>query len=198
MAKRRTTTATKPGLTLAKSFNLSLIVHMLPLLLLLGALPNCVGCGQGGGGGNAEEEQKKQDGKPSNPGDPDDRQIKDKDQTVEVEITNTPVEKGEEQIAYEAAQKRHEECEPYFGGIGIIYNQWDGSIQKVYKYYPAWSAGLKEGDKIINVGQIRGEVGTDATVKYSRDGVVTEMKIKRGRICLEDALKENQPKEVSP
>jgi hypothetical protein len=195
MVKRQTTTGT--SITLKKSFNISFILHLLPFLLLLGAMPNCIGCGHGGGGGSAQEEEKKQSKNPANPGDPDTRQIKDKD-PVEVAIVNTPVQKGEEQLAYEAAQKRHEECKPFFGGIGISYGPFDGTIQKVYKYYPAWSAGIKEGDKIINLGEIRGEVGTEVTVIYSRNGSITQLKMKRGRICVEDALKEALPKEIVP
>lgn len=195
MARRRTTTAIKPGLTLAKSFNISVIIHMLPLLLLLGAMPNCIGCGQGGGGSGQEEEQKKQG---NSAGNPDTREIKEKRKEIEVDVVNVPVQKGEEQLAYEAAKEKQEKCEPFFGGIGIVYNPWDGTIQKVYKYYPAWSAGLLEGDKLINVGEIRGPVGTDITVKYSRNGTTKEIKMKRGRICVEDAMKEAQPKEVAP
>lgn len=184
------------GMTLKKSLGISTILHMLPLLLMI-SLPGCIpGCG-GGGGGNADkqtEDKNKQAAEPT-----EEREIKEKNQEVEVEIVNRPPpEKSEEQIAYEAAQKKQEECKPFFGGVGIQIDPRTNAILKVYKYYPAWSIGLKEGDIILNFSEIMGEPGTEVTIRYIRNGEHLEVKAKRGRICLEDAVKEMQPKSREP
>lgn len=185
----------EPGLTFKKSLGISTFIHILPLLFML-TIPSCIpGCG-GVGGGNADketEEKNKQAAEPT-----EQREIKEKNQEVEVEIINRPIPKSEEQIAYEAAQKKQEECKPFFGGVGIQIDPRTNAIMKVYKYYPAWSIGLKEGDIILNFSEIMGEPGTEVTIRYIRNGEHLEVKVKRGRICLEDAVKEMKPKSREP
>lgn len=189
MVKRRTITATNPVITLAKSFNISLVLHMLPLLLLI-SIPSCIGCGGGsaGGDGGMQERKKEEKKKASHQGE--EQQIKEKDpEVVEIKIVRVKIRKNEAELAYEAALRKQEKCKPFFGGIGITFDGFSGTVQKVYKYYPAWAAGILEGDMISNVKDIKGEVGTEVIVKYSRKGTKMESNIKRGRICLEDTKK---------
>lgn len=188
MSKKRTKKQKKieeTGITIRKSFKISFFLHILPILIMLFSLPSCMGCdGFGGGGGGQDKKQEKQADKPNST---EKEEIKEKE-PVEVKLVSVQVQKSEEQLAYEAAVKKHEECKNYFGGIGITFEPFGGKIQKVYKYYPAWSAGLQDGDVLKDFNGVRGPIGTEVLIKYTRDGKTTEVKIKRGRICLEDAV----------
>lgn len=171
-------------MTFRKSLRLSFIGHILFMWLATG-MP--IGCAGGGEGSEAEkqeqaEEAAKQKEKTE--------QIADKDGPDEVEVTivNRPVEKSEEQIAWEKAQEFIENCEPYFGGIGITHNG-QGIVETAHKYYPAHTAGIRKGDRILNLGDMRGPVGSEVTVRIVRDGQEMLFRFKRGRICLEEIKK---------
>jgi hypothetical protein len=184
--KKRLPASPKPPINLEKSSSISLFAHILVLWIAFGMPTGCNSgkCGSGSG-----------DHKGGGVASHDDRGIKEKKlDPIKVEISNRHIEKGGEQKAYEAAQKKHEECKPFFGGIGITYAVYDETILNVYKYYPAWSVGLMIGDHITmeDYLKIKGEVGTELTLPYVRDGVKYEVTIRRGRICLEDSIKEQK------
>lgn len=77
-------------------------------------------------------------------------------------------------------------CEPFFGGIGITHEGFDGVITTVHRGYPAERLGLSVGDKIINTEQLRGEIGTPVTIQIIRDGQHLTFYAIRDRICLKD------------
>ena len=87
-----------------------------------------------------------------------------------------------------------------YGGIGALIHQKDDKvyISEPYEGMPAYEAGLRAGDCILEVnGQsakgkksdevrsfLRGQAGSDITVKVDRDGVEKTFKFKRKEIAL--------------
>ena len=100
----------------------------------------------------------------------------------------TPIQ-GENIIPFEEKfLEEAKKCVPFFGGIGVQigYNNIVGGvqIQKVYKGYPAYNSGVKEGDFLmIPWTDIRGEPGTILNLKLRRDGKTIVIKVPRDRIC---------------
>src|SRR5271166_5008632 len=84
-------------------------------------------------------------------------------------------------------------CKQFFGGIGVLYGNGEGEVQTVYRGYPAYDAGIMEGDIILNAGQIRGEVGTSVVVNILRGSLNLQIEMTRAKICLDDAIKELRP-----
>ena len=174
--------------TMRRSFGFSLAIHLLLVASLIGRLPGC-GSGNGEEGGGKEQQQAE--------GDPDTREIisKPNDQPVEVELVTLPP-KTKEELALEKLEeqrrKEMENCEPFFGGVGItqVYDFDHGPIKilvgEVHHGYPAEQVGIQVGDEIINSGELRGEVGTEVQIHVRRQGVEMTFITRRGRICVQD------------
>ncbi|MCH2214704.1 MAG: S41 family peptidase [Flavobacteriales bacterium] len=89
-----------------------------------------------------------------------------------------------------------------YGGIGSLIRTVDGEvfISEPYEDSPAQKAGLKAGDKLIKIDGVsikgknqeqissllKGQSGTDLTVKYDRFGEVDEVTLKREDIKIPD------------
>lgn len=139
----------------------------------------------GGGKGSGSGKEK---GKQGNGFDGPREQIKEK--PLEVTMVNTHVPKSQAQVAQEKWEKHVDQCKNSFGGVGLLYFGMDGTVEKVYKNYPAYNAGVEPGDQVVNMGEIRGEIGTDVTIQVMRGSLRLDFPVKRGKICLEDAIKE--------
>ena len=64
------------------------------------------------------------------------------------------------------------------GAIGVLYNQ-NGIVRQVFPGSPAEKAGLMINDKILNTKELRGAIGSYATVRYVRNGQTYVEKIVR-------------------
>lgn len=93
-------------------------------------------------------------------------------------------------------QKHLQTCAHSFGGIGAdgvrLYN---GSVRvkRIYNNYPADAAGLQVDDTVLNWDDIKGVVGTPVTIEVYRNGITFQVTVVRGKICLEDIVKEIKP-----
>jgi hypothetical protein len=74
-----------------------------------------------------------------------------------------------------------DECEHFYGGIGVI----DGvnGVTEVYPGYPAANAGMEVGDLITSGEPIRGEVGTPVTITVLRGLRLLTFNLIRDKIC---------------
>ena len=64
------------------------------------------------------------------------------------------------------------------GVIGVAYNQY-GIVRQVFSGSPAEKAGIKVNDKILNIADLRGEVGTICTVNVQREDNIMTLLIPR-------------------
>jgi hypothetical protein len=78
--------------------------------------------------------------------------------------------------------KTGEPCLEYFGGIGVYHDGW-GVITNVIPNYPAARAGMQVGDRVIDMVNVVGEVGTSVTLTFIRNNVSNTITVKRERIC---------------
>lgn len=89
------------------------------------------------------------------------------------------------------APHRDDPCPDYFGGIGITMSLDvlpNGNIQNVvvaavHAGYPAAQMGLQRGDVLLNVDQVRGDIGAPVTVLVRRNGQVLQFSGYRDKIC---------------
>lgn len=152
-------------------FLLSLILHSAPLLLLFLL----------SGSGSSEGDSKSNKAS----GSPDSATIVDKGANgkpkppIEMEITLVDPEPPKSDGAPECAGDN------WYGGIGIVQDERTGILLTVAKGYPAERAGLLVGDRLLTRLNIRGEVGTIATVTLVRDGSILQYNIMREKICTE-------------
>lgn len=168
-------------MTLKQSLRISLFVHFVAFMLL-GGFPR--GCSRGGGEQSDSKEQSEAQAKHEKQ-----EEIIDKPVDQPTEITLIEETKEQTELRIERARRKEiAECEPHFGGIGVVFDGRSGRIIKVYKYYPASDAGMQVGDIIEPdmVGKIKGEIGTPVEFRYLRNGIVYRMRIIRGRICTRD------------
>lgn len=88
----------------------------------------------------------------------------------------------------ESASPKKSDCKNWFGGIGIEWNLYDGTIMRVYPGYPAARAGLVAGDRIPDErGTIRGAPGTRVLVRGRHsDGSDFTKVLVRAKICVEE------------
>lgn len=166
------------------SIFLGLTVSLAIHALLAGALliAHMGGSGNGGSGDEAKE-QAKEEGKT----DKDESEIipKEKKAPLQVEIVE-----NESGLTKKKPKPKHadDKCPDFFGGIGVQYSNIEpGLVINVPSGYPAEDAGIRAGDRIIapQLGQIRGEVGTEITVTYiSSDGDHTVTMV-RDKICID-------------
>lgn len=80
------------------------------------------------------------------------------------------------------------DCPKFFGGIGIEFQPSENGalITHVFHGYPAEKAGLREGDEILEEGNVRGEPDTTVIVRALRGKKTIEFSIVRGRVCITD------------
>lgn len=166
-----------------QSLLFSAVVHMLLMGTMI--LPMFIpGCGGGKGEGNNSPETHYVEILPA----PADDTVPPPD-TSEMEIPDPNPKPSEE--PQEAAD---EDCgENFYGGVGIEHSWDDSGVRLVVPGYPAAKAGIQVGDKILNSQDLRGEIGTEVTIIYERNGVVTTVKTKRGKICTAKVAAEPTP-----
>lgn len=76
-----------------------------------------------------------------------------------------------------------DDCERYYGGIGIYRNIY-GFVIEVIKGYPGDYLGLEPGDFIAD-DNLKGEPGTEVTFKVKKvSGEIVEYTIVRDKICI--------------
>lgn len=153
----------------------SLFIHILPIALLLLL---------SGNGGNSSTKGKKEK--------EDKKKIADKADPIEVKIVtmdDLAVGNKEKEKEKEKEHKKNEKsCKDSYGGIGIYYNYDTGRIIKAYPGYPAYEAGIRDGDFLIGprAGDISGEEGTAVSITYEGSNGVKTISVIRGKICLEE------------
>lgn len=170
-----------------KGMTYSLCIHGILLSLL--AFKGC-----SGGGAGAEGQKDQQQGA-QNEKDKQGEQIA-KNDVVEVDIIPPP-QKGDalgkaEEDGFGPPQHVGDDCEHFFGGIGITQSYGAKSLMdhstivvvaEVHHGYPAEKAGIKVGDEILNSSTIRGEIGTAVVVQTIRNGSPLRYTIVRDKIC---------------
>lgn len=152
-----------------KDIRFSSLLHTLILLVLL-TLPHH------GDKGNAEEEANGTRAQREEP--------------LAVTIIDPP-KKDEEVVVEEDAELEAlkklaphagEQCEHFYGGIGII--EGVEGVTEVYPGYPAALAGIEVGDFIKSGEAIRGEIGTPVTVVVVRGLRTITFELVRDKICV--------------
>lgn len=176
-------------MTMQRALKFSLAIHLITLFLI-GGFPK--GCSRGGSGDSDSSEHTQED----NHKEDKKEEIIEKpiDQPTEITLIEETKEQAEKRIE-KARRKEIAECTPFFGGIGVVFNDRDGTIGQVYKYYPGYDAGLRAGDRFVSppVGQIKGEIGTSVTITLERGTELYTVTIIRGRICTKDATPPKLP-----
>lgn len=81
----------------------------------------------------------------------------------------------------ESSKDGEMKCSKFFGGIGIIHSGL--IVSKVIKGYPAYIAGIQEGDYLINPDSILGEVGTKVFIQTMRGDKIISYNLIRAKIC---------------
>lgn len=111
-------------------------------------------------------------------------EIKEIEHKDDVKLSTPPRKDSELQ----PAPAKKNECEKWFGGIGVtitFQNDSGTEILKVHDGYPAKAAGLMAGDVIVWVSDrdIRGEPGTPVTIRVMRSNNLMSFEVVRGKIC---------------
>jgi len=156
---------------LKSSFRVSLILHALFILLLVG-VPGC-------GGKGGEKTQGKGQGSPNQ-----DHIV---EKPIDVKLIDIPKDKGvavKRKIKY---TKRKCGDKNWFGGLGIemlLNDKLEYIAGHVYKGYPADKAGLQDGDVLLNYMEFRGQPGTPVTIHYMRNGQEMAVDTIREKICV--------------
>lgn len=108
---------------------------------------------------------------------------KNKETKLEVSIVE------EQDLGLNEQEKKTEETEcpndRWYGGVGMVHNSQTGEVLDAPKGYPAYVAGVKVGDYILNPHELRGEPGYDAHLLLKRDGEEIIIVVTREKICLE-------------
>lgn len=168
-------------MTLKTGIKISVAVHLAFFLLILGTSKGCGSEGKGSGDtdiGSTEQNNSKDQTKLE--------KIEDIEKPTEITLVEALPQKDTEGESEAKIRKEIAECTPYFGGVGITHDPFTGKVLTVHKYYPAYDAGLKVGDTILNPYELRGEIGTSVIAHIIRDGISFDLRIVRGRICLKD------------
>jgi hypothetical protein len=110
--------------------------------------------------------------------------------------SSEPIEVTSGDLGFREPRKKKKidpKCKEFYGGIGVEYSHaWgvseDGGItvDRVPVGYPAYDAGIKPGDVIYTTEEVRGEVGTQITIKVMHaDKSVENITMTRAKICLD-------------
>ena len=152
-------------------------IHKSKQIYRFGHLPT--GCNLGS---NSASEQSKQE-QQNKEGSPPEEKVVEKT-TIQIEIEESK-EKGigEPKPKSEFVDR---DCGKYkwYGGVGIQQQQPYGLVVEVYKGYPAERMGIQVGDYLLNLSEIRGEVGSEVEVRIERNGKYLSFKDKREKICV--------------
>lgn len=118
---------------------------------------------------------------------------------VEVNITDENTfeeneEKGEVAVNKKIENKKENTCENFYIGIGIVSNlvikndEYWLLVNKVYETYPAYKAGIRVGDLILEKEPIRdgGPIGSVIDLVIDRNGEIFVLSVNRGKICVEN------------
>jgi hypothetical protein len=170
-----------------RSFLSSAIIHGILLALLIASQS----LSSTGEGDSEDQGDKGKGGYPEQPiiAEIIDKPVETKDNDPE-ELTAPPDKDGIE--APMEPTHLDESCPEFFGGIGIlqmyVYTPPNTGyfIQQVYRRYPAWYAGVQEGDKLLNHSEIRGPIGSKFILMLERNGVRLDIPIIRDKICTEE------------
>lgn len=167
-------------MNLKRSFYFSFALHMIPLLLLIFLFH----------GGGKSDKKGDQEGGQQNPQDftsiiPMDKPKEDIEMSLVAPKEGDIVVKAQPTPEPSATPTP---CNRWYGGIGIEYGRFDGTVGKVPRGYPAAEAGIEVGDIVLPVDEpdIRGPVGTPVKVYVIRGDYRREMTLIRGKICEED------------
>ena len=171
--------------TFKRSFQLSLAIHLLPILLL------ARGCGgMDGGNGDKDKGAGKEQGSKDKIAE---KMVKDKAKPKTIEVTLVHL-KHPKQPPKPKAKHADKECPSgkFYGGLGIYeLGTTNGLtiVENAVKGYPGADIGLEFGDIILSPpqDQIKGEVGTEVTliVKKNKNGDIKTYRVIRDKICLE-------------
>ena len=171
-------------MTFKKALRLSIIMHIM-FFLLAGGIHGC-GKGQGKGKGNGDGTEETDKG---GAGDSDGKKIEDisKPEVTEVILIErkTPM-PSMEQLQKQEHERKLAQCKDSFGGIGVTHDPMTGTITTAHKFYPAWEAGIRDGDRLVNPERLRGKIGTSVTVTLIRNGETLTFNLIRGKICVQD------------
>lgn len=156
-----------------KPLSLSLVLHGLLCLLMVGSLPQ--GCGTGSGDDKEEHSEAQKRSAEGSDNTTLSESEGEKQDTVSIDILSR--EEAEAII-------REIKCDKWFGGIGISHDYFN-VVHEAPEWYPAYQAGIRVDDRILSK-VTRGEVGSLLNVIVSRHGSVLTFNVKRGKICYEE------------
>ena len=151
-----------------RAFSLSTLIHACIVTAFILTLPK--GCTGGGGDGKEHKQASGTSGEKSTTF----TDAAKDDGTVEI------LSEGEVEVP--AKQEVKKDCKESFGGIGIQMGLY-GEVVEVPEWYPAYKAGIRLGDVVLNNESIRGEPGTFVAVRIIRDNQELTFIIKRDIIC---------------
>lgn len=80
----------------------------------------------------------------------------------------------------------------WYGGIGVEH-QPDGVVLNVPKSYPAYKSGIRVGDIIKNVDDLRGLVDMEVRVFITREGKDLYIDVTRTKICVKNLNNIQEP-----
>jgi hypothetical protein len=156
-----------------RAFSLSSLLHLLVLLLF--TLPFVLpGCGSGSGKKKGEGPNEK------------------------TKLTEPGIQDGFMEILSEGEvpipdKKVGKDCKDSFGGIGVVMNLGSGMVMEAPEWNPAYKAGIRVGDIILNNEDIKGPPGTTVEVLVTRDNAhILTFNIVREIICYRTEEKESQ------
>lgn len=76
--------------------------------------------------------------------------------------------------------KVEHKCKEWYGGVGVVHRL--GIVQEAPSGYPAAEAGVLPGDLLLN-DNLKGEVGTEVTIKVLRGENFLNFVVTRAKIC---------------
>jgi len=151
-----------------RAFSLSTLIHACIVTAFIFSLPK--GCTGDRGNGKEHKQASGTSGEKSTAF----TEAAKDDGTVEI------LSEGEVEVP--AKQKVKHTCKESFGGIGIQMGLYS-EVVEIPEWYPAYKAGIRLGDIILNNESIRGEPGTFVSVRVLRKNEELTFIIKRGIIC---------------
>lgn len=155
---------------LRNSLTLSLLLHALPILIIL----FLTGGGNNTGGGTTHTKDKDSiQAKPN------------KDAPTEVTLVKLPGKQKPKPRTNPSVPHSDEQCDDFYGGIGIVHNYVDNTVTEAPLGYPAANAGIKPGDRILSrVDELRGTIGTEVELIYQNEDGLHQVILIRDKICL--------------
>lgn len=72
----------------------------------------------------------------------------------------------------------------WFGGVGLEHDLFTNRIPKAPSGYPAYRAGVRVGDILLNEYELRGDPGTEVQIQVDRADQILVFKAVRTKICV--------------